>query len=98
MKMAQVRQGFALAVSEAHVGCACSDGIIRIFMHSSLAYAVTLPRPAAYGHHGLTDMNLSSMLALGNHIQPGIRFPDAVACSFLQEGQMLGIVVCPHLF
>lgn len=59
-------------------------------MHGSLAYAVTLPRPAPYGYHGLTDANLGATLAVGNRTQPGIRFPDAIACSFLHEGHTLG--------
>lgn len=91
----QVRHGYALAISEAHVGCACSDGIVRVFMHGSLTYAVTLPRPAPYGHHGLVDASVGASLAIENRTQPGIRFPDAVACSFLQEGQTLGMTVFP---
>jgi hypothetical protein len=90
---AQVRHGYALAISDAHVGCACSDGIVRVFMHGSLAYAVTLPRPAPYGYHGLTDANVGATFAVGNRTQPGIRFPDAIACSFLQEGHSLGTIV-----
>lgn len=98
MVCAQVRHGHAIAVSESHVGCACSDGIVRIFMHGSLTYAATLPRPAPYGYHGLTDPNIGATLAVGHRLQPGIRFPDAVACSFLHEGQKLGILErCSHI-
>ncbi|KAG0620057.1 hypothetical protein M758_4G185700 [Ceratodon purpureus] len=92
----KVRHGYALAISDAHVGCACSDGIVRVFMHGSLAYAVTLPRPAPYGYHGLTDANVGASLAVGNRTQPGIRFPDAIACSFLQEGHTLAVIYGDH--
>ncbi|XP_073388817.1 uncharacterized protein [Physcomitrium patens] len=92
----KVRHGYALAISGAHVGCACSDGIVRVFMHGSLTYAVTLPRPPPYGHHGLVDASVGATIAVGNRTQPGIRFPDAVACSFLQEGQTLAVIYADH--
>lgn len=86
----QVRRGYGLAVSETHIACSCSDGIVRVFLQLSLAYAATMPRPAPYGFHGLTDGNAGMVLAMGQRLQPGINFPDAVACQFLHEGQKLG--------
>lgn len=85
-----MRQAYALAVSEAHIACACSDGIVRIFMQDSLVYTATLPRPAPHGYHGLTDANVGAYLAVGHRVTSGIKFPTAVACSFLQQGQKLG--------
>ncbi|KAL2652337.1 hypothetical protein R1flu_020465 [Riccia fluitans] len=92
----RVRRGYGMAVSETHVACACSDGIVRVFMQGSLAYAATMPRPAPYGFHGLTDGNAGMVLAMGQRLQPGIRFPDAIACQFLHEGQKLAVIYGDH--
>jgi hypothetical protein len=86
----QVRKAYALAVSEGYVACACTDGIVRIFSEGSLEYSATLPRPAPYGYHGLTDVNVGAYLALGHRVTAGIKFPDAVACTYLQQGLKIG--------
>jgi len=86
----QVRKAFALATTEGYVACACSDGIVRIFLEGSLEYSATLPRPAPYGYHGLTDANVGAYLALGHRVTAGMKFPDAIACTFLQQGQKIG--------
>ncbi|KAG6549127.1 hypothetical protein Mapa_009353 [Marchantia paleacea] len=92
----RVRRGYGLAVSETHIACSCSDGIVRVFLQLSLAYAATMPRPAPYGFHGLTDGNAGMVLAMGQRLQPGIKFPDAVACQFLHEGQKLAVIYGDH--
>jgi hypothetical protein len=76
----QVRKAYALAVSEGYVACACTDGIVRIFSEGSLEY----------GYHGLTDVNVGAYLALGHRVTAGIKFPDAVACTYLQQGLKIG--------
>jgi len=86
----QVRKAYALATTEGYVACACSDGIVRIFLEGSLEYSATLPRPAPYGYHGLTDANVGAYLALGHRVTAGMKFPDAVACTYLQQGQKIG--------
>jgi hypothetical protein len=86
----QVRQAYALTTSDAYIACACSDGVVRIFSQGSLEYSATLPRPAPYGYHGLTDANVGAYLAVGNRVTAGIKFPDAVACTYLQQGQNIG--------
>lgn len=85
-----MKQAYALATSEGYVACACSEGIVRIFVQSSLEYTATLPRPAPYGYHGLTDANVGAYLAVGHRVTSGIKFPDAIACNFLQQGEKLG--------
>ncbi|EFJ35066.1 hypothetical protein SELMODRAFT_404876 [Selaginella moellendorffii] len=90
----KVRRGFDLAVSETHVACACSDGIVRLFALGTLAYAATLPRPAPYGYHGLTDSNMCTALSVGR--VHGINFPDAVACSFIASGDRIAVVYGDH--
>lgn len=85
-----MRKGYALATTEGYVACACSDGIVRIFLEGSLEYCATLPRPAPYGYHGLTDANVGAYLALGHRVTAGVKFPDAVACTYLQQGQKIG--------
>ncbi|KAL3677463.1 hypothetical protein R1sor_027411 [Riccia sorocarpa] len=92
----RVQRGYGLAVSETHVACACSDGIVRAFVQGSLAYAATMPRPAPYGFHGLTDGNAGMVLAMGQRLQPGIKFPDAIACQFLLEGKKLAVIYGDH--
>lgn len=92
----QVRQAYALAASEGYVACACSDGIVRIFLQGSLEYSSTLPRPAPHGYHGLTDANVGAYLAVGNRVTDGIRFPDAIACSYLQQGQNIAVIYADH--
>lgn len=59
-------------------------------MEGSLEYSATLPRPAPYGYHGLTDANVGAYLALGHRVTAGMKFPDAVACTYLQQGQKIG--------
>lgn len=86
----QVRRAYALTTSEGYIACACSDGIVRIFLQGSLEYSTTLPRPAPYGYHGLTDANVGAYLAVGNQVTSGTKFPDAVACTYLQQGQNIG--------
>ncbi|KAJ7513335.1 hypothetical protein O6H91_24G001100 [Diphasiastrum complanatum] len=90
----KVERGYGISVSQTHVACACSDGIVRIFIVRSLTYAATLPRPAPHGYHGLTDANFSTTLAMG-HVQ-GVHFPDALACTFLSEGDKLAVVYDDH--
>lgn len=85
-----MRQAYALAVSEDHVVCACGDGIVRIFRQDTLEYIAMLPRPAPHGYHGLTDANVSAYLAVGHRVTSGVKFPDAIACDFLQQGRNLG--------
>lgn len=85
-----MRKAYALATTEGYVACACSDGIVRIFVEGSLEYSATLPRPAPYGYHGLTDSNVGAYLALGHRVTAGVKFPDAVACTYLQQGQKIG--------
>lgn len=86
----QVRQAYALSTSDCHIACACSDGTVRIFSQDSLEYSATLPRPAPHGYHGLTDANVGAYLAVGNRVTVGTKFPDAVACTYLQQSQNLG--------
>lgn len=86
----QVRRAYALTTSEGYIACACSDGIVRIFLQGSLEYSATLPRPAPYGYHGLTDADVGAYLAVGNRVTAGTKFPDAVACTYLQQGQNIG--------
>lgn len=85
-----MRKAYALATTEGYVACACSDGIVRIFLEGSLEYSATLPRPAPYGYHGLTDANVGAYLALGHRVTAGMKFPDAIACTYLQQGQKIG--------
>jgi len=86
----QVRRAYALTTSEGYIACACSDGIVRIFLQGNLEYSATLPRPAPYGYHGLTDPDVGAYLAVGNRVTAGIKFPDAVSCTYLQHGQNIG--------
>lgn len=86
----QVRRAYALSTSERYIACACSDGIVRIFLQGSLEYSATFPRPAPYGYHGLTDANVGAYLAVGNRVTAGTKFPDAIACTFVQQGQNIG--------
>lgn len=92
----QVRKAYALATTEGYVACACSDGVVRIFLEGSLEYSATLPRPAPYGYHGLTDANVGAYLALGHRVTAGMKFPDAIACTFLQQGQKIAVIYNDH--
>lgn len=83
--MYQVRHGYAISVSETHVACACSDGVVRFFMKGTLAYTTTLPRPVPIGHHGLID---TASCAAGHHPPSDVKFPDAVACSFVNAERL----------
>lgn len=76
----QVRCAHSLCISQLHIACACSDGIVRIFMTESLAYGTTLPRPAPLGFHDLTDANTALYFSMNN--VNGITYPDAIACRF----------------
>ena len=89
----QVRQAYALSTSDGYIACACADGTVRIFVQGSLEYSATLPRPAPYGYHGLTDANVGAYLAVGTRVTAGVKFPDAVACTYLQQGQNLGKIL-----
>ncbi|KAG0610533.1 hypothetical protein M758_7G073100 [Ceratodon purpureus] len=92
----QVRQAYALTTSDGYIACACSDGIVRIFSQGSLEYSATLPRPAPHGYHGLTDADVGAYLAVGNRVTAGIKFPDAIACAYLQQGQNIAVIYDDH--
>ncbi|KAH9324663.1 hypothetical protein KI387_004841, partial [Taxus chinensis] len=90
----KVQQGYGLAVSDLHVACACSNGVVRLFMQETLVYAGTLPKPAVSGHHGLTDANESASFNLV-HTASGFKFPNAIACCF-SASQKLVVIYGDH--
>ncbi|GLJ41959.1 hypothetical protein SUGI_0868700 [Cryptomeria japonica] len=90
----KVRQGYGLSVSDSHVACACSNGIVRLFMQETLVYAGTLPKPAPYGYHGLNDEKVCGKFSL-THDALGLNFPDAIACSF-SASKMLAVIYGDH--
>eukprot|EP01018_Ginkgo_biloba_P034368 Gb_06105 [translate_table: standard] len=90
----KVQQGYGLAVSELHVACACSNGIVRLFMLDTLVYAGTLPKPAPHGYHGIKDEKVCSSFSVAHNAQ-NFNFPDAIACSF-SASQKLAVIYGDH--
>eukprot|EP00873_Tetraselmis_striata_P000650 jgi/Tetstr1/420914/TSEL_011976.t1 len=90
----KVRAAFTVAASPDIVAVGCADGIVRLFAARTLCFKATLPRPAAYGDHGLTDHRQSITTAL----RPGTSslFPDAVAASFDGSGDRIAVVYADH--
>jgi len=90
----QVREAFSIAASQSAIAVGCSDGIVRLFSARTLAFKANLPRPAAFGDHGLTDHRKS----VSKGLNPGASslFPDAVALSFDGTGDRLAVVYADH--
>lgn len=92
----KVQQGYGLAVSESHIACACSNGVVRLFMQETLVYAGTLPKPAPHGYHAVTDEKVcASFYGADNAV--GFSLPDAIACSF-SASQKLAVIYGDHSF
>ena len=45
----QVNDAFALYVTNDHLLCGCSDGVVRVFEPASLTHIVNLPKPHPLG-------------------------------------------------
>ncbi|KAJ9180608.1 hypothetical protein P3X46_008827 [Hevea brasiliensis] len=76
----KVEKGFALSASDKLVACACSNGIVLLFMSGTLDYVGSLLYSKAKSSLVGTDVYHPS--AAGKDFQPVPALPDAVACQF----------------
>ncbi|KAF2288558.1 hypothetical protein GH714_008535 [Hevea brasiliensis] len=76
----KVEKGFALSASDKLVACACSNGIVLLFMSGTLDYVGSLLYSKAQSSLVGTDVYHPS--AAGKDFQPVPALPDAVACQF----------------
>jgi hypothetical protein len=45
----KVEKAFCITITDKHLYCGCSDGIIRVFAPKTLEHIITLPKPPPLG-------------------------------------------------
>ncbi|XP_063680293.1 mitogen-activated protein kinase-binding protein 1-like isoform X3 [Bolinopsis microptera] len=70
----KVNDAFALYVTNDHLLCGCSDGVVRVFEPASLTHIVNLPKPHPLGVDLASCTSPSCMVS----VLPSSEFPDCI--------------------
>ena len=89
----KVAGSFSLSVTDTHIACACSDGVVRLFHAPTLEYISTLPRPPRFRPAGAPPPSTGDACKA-----QAVGFPDALAVQLTADNQRAGCIYADRSF